>query len=527
MGIDTKMNLGTEMKRPAGVITRRRLVATVALVATLIATGTLLGSKHDQPPVTAASQIFVGTVPQRLVDTRLGQPSGPLSQGGVLKVNVGASTPVVLNTVAVHPSGEGYLAWFPCGADVPTTSTVNLSVGTDVANDAVVTPNRKGEACLYAFLTEGTVDVVVDLYGTFSTSFRGQTPTRLVDTRVAAQRNKLTPNGDLPVSVGESGRAVALNVTVTEPEADGHLTVYQCDSDRPESSNVNYLQGETRAGLVLISAGAGTVCLHSSANSHVIVDKMGSIEPGGSSEFSTPQRVMDSRGSFHGTRGREFSLDLSTIDSKTKSRVEARGRAVALNVTVIDPTDDGFVTVYPCSSGRPPNVSAINANAKRSAAANLVVIQPGQDNKVCFASSTDVDLVVDIGGFLNPRGDGPVYCSQMKGALEAANSWRQAQGLAPLEYNENGYNGAAWWATTLLKNRIFRHSRPADIAKSGVPSWNGEVIANSNNVQLWRESRPHLQVILAPWMSSGGFAWCEYNDAKNLDRGMAVGWLYA
>ncbi len=44
---------------------------------------------------------------------------------------------------------------------------------------------------------------------------------------------------------------LVMNVTVTEPDTDGFITVYPCDKPRPVASNLNFTKGETIANLVV------------------------------------------------------------------------------------------------------------------------------------------------------------------------------------------------------------------------------------------------------------------------------------
>jgi hypothetical protein len=63
-----------------------------------------------------------------------------------------------------------------------------------------------------------------------------------------------------------------LNVTVTNPDGDGFVTVYACGV-LEEVSSVNFSASQTVANAVLapISAG-GTICLYSNVTTDVVVD---------------------------------------------------------------------------------------------------------------------------------------------------------------------------------------------------------------------------------------------------------------
>ena len=71
--------------------------------------------------------------------------------------------------------------------------------------------------------------------------------------------------------------------------------------------------------------------------------------------------------------------------------------AVALNVTAVDSDANGFVRVYPCNA---PEPTTSNVNQVAGRAQTNAVIVPFGDGTICFRSSTDVDLVVDLNGWL-------------------------------------------------------------------------------------------------------------------------------
>jgi hypothetical protein len=75
--------------------------------------------------------------------------------------------------------------------------------------------------------------------------------------------------------------------------------------------------------------------------------------------------------------------------------------AVSLNVTAVDPEAAGFVTVYPC--GQMPLASNLNYRAGRTVP-NAVIAPVSADGTVCFFSSSNADLVVDINGWFRAGG---------------------------------------------------------------------------------------------------------------------------
>lgn len=130
------------------------------------------------------------------------------------------------------------------------------------------------------------------LLSTTAPGFYTVPPCRVVDTR-----DPSGPYGGPAVPAGtERGflvagrcgvsfdaKALALNVTVTEPAGSGHLTVYRSFTTRPATSNVNFRAGQTRAGASLVApwnVGQSwpfdvTVWNGSDGPAHVIIDVSG------------------------------------------------------------------------------------------------------------------------------------------------------------------------------------------------------------------------------------------------------------
>lgn len=120
---------------------------------------------------------FVGVIPARILDTRLGTggvsaPVGPnasipvtvAGRGGVPAMN--AATPpsaVVLNVTVTNPTAGSYLTVWPDGAPRPLASDLNYGPGLTVPNLVVVKLGSNGTIDLYnAF---GTTDVIIDVVG--------------------------------------------------------------------------------------------------------------------------------------------------------------------------------------------------------------------------------------------------------------------------------------------------------------------------------------------------------------------------
>jgi plastocyanin len=121
--------------------------------------------------------------------------------------------------------------------------------------------------------------------------FHAVTPCRVADTRGA---NGPYGGPALQAGIGRnfiiagqcgippSARAVAFNVTVTQPTAQGHITLYPAGAPVPLASTLNYRAGQTRANNAIAPLGAGgavaAVCGQSAGTTHFIIDVTGYFE---------------------------------------------------------------------------------------------------------------------------------------------------------------------------------------------------------------------------------------------------------
>ena len=192
--------------------------------------------------------------------------------------------------------------------------------------------------------------------------------------------------------------AVMANVTVTDPVADGFVTVWPCGEPRPLASNGNFTAGQTVATAALVRVGpSGRVCASSNVDVNLVVDIEGWVDPASPYRSMTPTRLLDSRqgpGASTGAMTGSAGLALPVAGVAT---IGADSAAVVLNVTAVDPSADGFVTVWPCGQPR-PNSSSLNFPAGRTVA-NLAISAVGPSGTVCFASNVDTQIVVDAQGW--------------------------------------------------------------------------------------------------------------------------------
>jgi hypothetical protein len=174
---------------------------------------------------------------------------------------------VALNVTVADPTGRGFVTVYPCGATQPTASNVNFVAGSVVPNAVISKVGADGKVCVFV---SNDAQLVVDVNGYFRPPRRCVRSTRTRprhlrglhdDRRFPAghrdpRRRIDHPGADRKSSLRSCGRAaVVLNVTVTEAERPGFVTVYPCGTPVPTASNINYLAGSTVANLVVSKIG--------------------------------------------------------------------------------------------------------------------------------------------------------------------------------------------------------------------------------------------------------------------------------
>ena len=110
----------------------------------------------------------------------------------------------------------------------------------------------------------------------------------------------------------------------------------------------------------------------------------------------TPARILDTRGGGGALGG----TGTTAVQIRGAGGVPTTGvSAVAINVTAVNPTDGGYLTVWPSDRARP---TASNLNfAAGQTVPNLVVVPVGSDGKINIFNGSfgTVDVIVDVAGY--------------------------------------------------------------------------------------------------------------------------------
>ena len=236
-------------------------------------------------------------------------------------------------------------------------------------------------------------------------------PNRIVDSRIglnasrvvaySTQRIQITGRGGVP----DGAEAVSGNFTVTGSNDGGYLTVWNCSDPKPVVSTLNFRPGETVPnGASVPLDDDGELCVTASTAVDLLIDVNGyyaDSDGGGRFASVTPTRLMDTRSGLGGS-GRLIAGTVTPLVVRGAAGVPSSATMAVLNVTSVSPDADGYVTVYPCD-GPVPEVSSLNPSPG-VARPNIVITPLAADGSVCVFTVTDVDIVVDITGYVSDKG---------------------------------------------------------------------------------------------------------------------------
>lgn len=390
----------------------------------------LIGAAFPKPATApTAPGAFVPMNPTRLLDTRvrLGAP-GPIAGRRQIDAQItnatipaGRAAAVVLNVTVVNPGAAGYLSVFPTQSGDASVSSLNFIAHQTVANLVTVRLGSGGKVSLFNGATLPT-NVIADVAGYYLAqttnpgapgTFVPVKPARLLDTRPAGVGSRGTAQvatanrARLPASGYDS---VVLNVTAVAPTRPGFLTAFATGAQLPPASNLNFPAGRTVPNMTTVKVGStgnvGKVSLYNGSDGRVnlLADVAGYYNAGtrtatgAFAPLATPARILDTRSNV-GSTGKAPSSGALALQVRGRGGVPATAAAVVLDVTVVNQTATGYLTVFP-SDRSAPNASTINF-VPRVTIANQVIVPIGADGRIVLynQSAAPTDLLADVAGY--------------------------------------------------------------------------------------------------------------------------------
>ena len=385
-------------------------------------------------PLRTAGTTYAPITPLRVLDSRVGTGlSGTFNANSARTWQVGGVGAIPADAVAVtgnvtvtQQTAGGYVAVTPTATNTPPSSTINFPTGDNRANNLTVPLSATGKlSAVYKAASGKKTHVLFDVTGYFladdsGATFTPLTPTRVLDTRNGTGLSNKFVNGTprtLPVA-GTNGipltaTAITGNVTVTQQAAAGYVAVTQTPTASPATSTLNFPVSDNRAnGLFAPLDGSGQLSIvyksgTAGAQTHVILDITGYFEPGTDGlRFVplNPGRIMDTRSTavLSGLSG-VFSANTARIlDVDGHWGVPPGAAAVTGNLTVVNQTGAGYVSVSPDAPPPVPATSTLNFPLGDTRANGLVTPLNGSgDTYLVYAAASGktTHLILDLSGY--------------------------------------------------------------------------------------------------------------------------------
>jgi len=198
---------------------------------------------------------------------------------------------------------------------------------------------------------------------------------------------------DMPLGA----EAYAFNVTAIQPNGGGYLRVVPCDSQAPSTSLINYQPGKDVANFAIIPSGGscgGLKIYTAGASVAVAIDLIGYYPTSTGITDISPTRVVDTRTGLGGGTGRVTGGSSRSFQIAGRAGIPAGTKAVALNVTAINPSGGGNLRVYP-DGAAVPDASNINYIPGVNKAAFVVVNLPANGKIDVYSAGGTVDVAID------------------------------------------------------------------------------------------------------------------------------------
>jgi len=364
---------------------------------------------------------------------------GMLGLGGIPKDPADVLA-VVVNITVTEPAASGYLEAYGKGAKPAVrTSIINFTANQTVPNVSIVRPGADGQLEIGLFGQSGTAQVIVDVFGWFSTSNASDvastggarliptTPSRVLDTRAGQNVNR-TPAAPLgpketmvlpirgvdgvnptvpdvvPANANVTG--VLLNMVGITGGSATHLSLFPNDlgGADPTTSNLNLAPNSIKANLVFVPVGDdGNVRIFNNQGStDVVADVVGYMLSGQAQTsragrvvpLSSPYRTFDTRlqqwggvalgpGQAEDWSFAEFASSVAIGPDSVGSQLAVIGNLTSASVARQYPSVpvSSFLTAYPAGADRPLS-SNLNTTEGPAAVPNMAVLKYGANNTV-------------------------------------------------------------------------------------------------------------------------------------------------
>jgi M6 family metalloprotease-like protein len=354
----------------------------------------------------------------RILDTAttLGGHKGPLGAGKTLDLRVlgvggipaqGVSA-VVLNLWAAAPSTSSSLTVYPTNLAKPGTQNLQLVKNRTSSNLVTVAPGPDGKVRIAN--AAGTVHLMADVVGYYGSPYGGLLYSPVSGQGVYPPSGPcvffctLPANSDTEVGIQGYGAlppsgvtAVALQVTSQFSPQDGKLFIYPKGAPQPAHNDIAYPGGDIHTWLVIVKTGnGGNIMVRNTGagSAYLNFRVVGWYGAGAEYTFRTvkPARLVPASTSI------AASATKSIVVGGVTGIPAGDAKAVLVNVSLIHPTNTGFLNVSASGSGS--DVNTYDTSFYNKVDANAVISGIGAANKVDFSDQySATHFAVDVLGW--------------------------------------------------------------------------------------------------------------------------------
>ncbi|BAN02464.1 hypothetical protein YM304_21500 [Ilumatobacter coccineus YM16-304] len=253
-------------------------------------------------------------------------------------------------------------------------------------------------------------------------------PARFLDTRgtgsnvtidgIAQGEGPVPAGTSITIPVAERGDVTAdavgamVNIAAINPSGNGYVTLYPCTDEVPTAASLNFEAGVSISNATFVElSDDGDVCAFASNTTGLALDVVGYMPVTSRIDFVAPARLLETR----------IGEGLTTIDGRSQGdgaitagntiEVQVAGRAgvaddavaAMVNVAAVNPTDTGYITLFPCDSEQPVAAS-LNYTAGTNIS-NTTLVALSSDGVLCVFSEDATDLTIDVIGYASPGTD--------------------------------------------------------------------------------------------------------------------------
>jgi len=209
-------------------------------------------------------------------------------------------------------------------------------------------------------------------------------------------------------------KAVAIDVSVSNPAMAGSLVVYGHGARRPGITSLSFAAGQNVTELVVARVTDGKVDLYNASRGSLTIsaDAVGYYSAGGSDfQPADALRVLDTRTGFGGAGEAILPHAAATLNAIWTDALasDADVTAVVLNVTVLGDRSAGALTVFPDSVLYQHGITLPNSSSlpgtpniafrPGQAQSNLAIVPTGSLVDFYNGSTADLQLAADLEGF--------------------------------------------------------------------------------------------------------------------------------